>query len=276
MLSLDELMFTLGHAESLPQLPESPLRLAQMIDGGDPNPVEIETLILADPALTAGLIRAANSAFYTRSKPVTNIREAVSLLGHRSLRALAIACWTNSLSQVRGKSEHLTPARFSKNGNAVANLAASLAKEKAAESPWNQEELLAAGTLHNVMFGLLSFVDGKTYDTIYLEARSAGTTLDNLFSNHYGMPIAHLAPHTAFTLGLPEMFVSSVTAASLPLQVQDAGQACLSTAKAVAESGTLGLGDWSIPLVATALPLAESEVAGLIQSALGRPDLLAA
>lgn len=276
MLSLDELMFTLGHAETLPQLPDSPLKLAQLIESGDPNPSQIESLILADPALTAGIIKNANSALFARAKPVTTIREAVAVLGHRSLRALAIACWTNALGQIRGKSQHLTPQRFAQNGNAVANLAASLAREKCAKSPWNQEELMAAGTLHNVMFGLLSYVDGNTYDQIYLEARSSGSTVDWLFEEHYGIPIAHLAPQAAATLGLPGLFVQTVSASSLPVEAQDEGQACLTTAKAVAEAGRFGLGDWPVPLNNTALPIEESEVTGLLKSALAQPGLLAA
>lgn len=276
MTSLDELTYLFGHTESLPELPDSPLQLAQLIESSDPNPAQIETLILADPALTAGIIKASSSALYARSKPVTTVREAVTILGHRSLRALAIACWTNSLTRIHSNKSHLTAKRFAQNGNTVSNLAASLSLSHTAKGTWNQEELLAAGALHNVLFGLLSFVSFETYNEIHNQAKSASVTLDQVFLMNYGDPIGTLAPRAANALGLPEFFIQTVNCVNTPFENQDASHACLTTAKAVAETQTLGLGDWQVPLPKTPIEINEAEIQPLVELATNRPGLLQA
>lgn len=274
MISFDELTYMFGHSESLPELPDSPLKLAQLLESGNPNPKQIEELILADPALTAGIIKAASSALFARSKPVTTIREAVTILGHRSLRALAIACWTNSLTRINQNKSCLTAQRFAQNGNTVANLAASLAQNNATKGLWNQEELLAAGTLHNVLFGLLSYVDSTTYNEIHDQAKSASVSFDQVFLMNYGEPIGTLAPRAANALGLPEFFVTSVNIVNTPLESLDPTHACLSTAKSLAETQTLGLGDWQIPLPETPISITENEIEPLVKTATARPGLL--
>lgn len=276
MISFDELTYMFGHSESLPELPDSPLKLAQLLENGNPNPNQVEELILADPALTAGIIKAASSALYARAKPVTTVREAVTILGHRSLRALAIACWTNSLTRINNNKSCLTAQRFAKNGNAVANLAASLAQSLGMKGAWNQEELLAAGTLHNVLFGLLSYVDADTYNQIHNLAKGANVTLDQVFLMNYGEPIGTLAPRAATALGLPEFFITTVNVVNTPQDSLDPTLACLSTAKSLAETQTLGLGDWQIPLPETPITIQESEIEPLVKSATSRPGLLTA
>jgi HD-like signal output (HDOD) protein len=276
MISLDELTYLFGHTESLPELPDSPLKLAQLIESSDPNPAEIEALILADPALTAGIIKASSSALYARANPVTTVREAVTILGHRSIRALAIALWTNSLSRATNNKSYLTAHRFAQNGNTVANLAANLSVKQNAKGALNQEELLAAGALHNVLFGLLSFADYTTYNEIHDQAQHVKVTLDQVFLMHYGEPIGSLAPRAAHALGLPEFFVNSVNIINTPISEQDPSQACLTTAKAIAETQTLGLGDWEVTLPEIPISIEDKDLQPLIRLAHARPGILTA
>jgi HD-like signal output (HDOD) protein len=276
MISLDELTYLFGHTESLPKLPDSPLKLAQLIESSDPNPAEIEALILADPALTAGIIKASSSALYARANPVTTVREAVTILGHRSIRALAIALWTNSLSRATNNKSYLTAHRFAQNGNTVANLAANLSVKQNAKGALNQEELLAAGALHNVLFGLLSFADYTTYNEIHDQAQHVKVTLDQVFLMHYGEPIGSLAPRAAHALGLPEFFVNSVNIINTPISEQDPSQACLTTAKAIAETQTLGLGDWEVTLPEIPISIEDKDLQPLIRLAHARPGILTA
>lgn len=276
MRSLDELTYLFGHTESLPELPDSPLKLAQLIETSDPHPAEIEALILADPALTAGIIKASSSALYARAKPVTTIREAVTILGHRSIRALSIALWTNSLSRATNNKSCLTAHRFAQNGNTVANLAANLSQKQNAKGALNQEELLAAGALHNVLFGLLSYADHATYNEIHDQAKYVKVTLDQVFLMHYGEPIGSLAPRAANALGLPEFFVTSVNIVNTPISDQDPSQACLTTAKAIAETQNLGLGDWEVSLPQTPIQLEDKDLQPLIRLAHARPGILEA
>jgi HD-like signal output (HDOD) protein len=57
------------------------LRLRQEISRADANPKEIERLIMTDQALTAQVLKIANSAFYRGLHKVTSVREAILRLG---------------------------------------------------------------------------------------------------------------------------------------------------------------------------------------------------
>jgi len=63
----------------------------------DPNSslAEISDLILNDPALTANLLRTCNSAFYSLSRQVESVRDAISLVGLDHIVELVLV---NSLS----------------------------------------------------------------------------------------------------------------------------------------------------------------------------------
>jgi len=170
----------------------------------------------------------------------------------------------------------VTNRRIEEEGDTVANLAANLSQKQNAKGALNQEELLAAGALHNVLFGLLSYADHATYNEIHDQAKYVKVTLDQVFLMHYGEPIGTLAPRAANALGLPEFFVTSVNIVNTPISDQDPSQACLTTAKAIAETQTLGLGDWEVSLPQTPIQLEDKDLQPLIRLAHARPGILEA
>ncbi|MDA1277344.1 MAG: HDOD domain-containing protein [Verrucomicrobia bacterium] len=78
-------------ANELTALPQSTVRLAALVGAKADNASEVADVVAFDPALTFKLIRAANSAFASRSEPVTTVRDAVDRLGTAQVFALAVA-----------------------------------------------------------------------------------------------------------------------------------------------------------------------------------------
>lgn len=274
MTSFDELLHLFGSAENLPHLPESPLELANLLEKSDPNPGDIERHILADPALTAGVFRAASSAFYGRGKAPTTIREATNLLGHRSLRALAIALWTNALTRTNIKTPHFRIDRFVGNANFVSNLSVTIAQSQSARGNWTTEELLAAGTLHNVLFALLAATAPEEFSRTYEFAQNGQITLDQSFTMLFSHPISDLAPRTAETLRLPPLFINAATAISQ--ESEDKTVQSLQTAIIIAESIGNNLITWLNPITSIPIELSEDEITHLIAQTAARPDILVA
>ncbi|MBX3114092.1 MAG: HDOD domain-containing protein [Fimbriimonadaceae bacterium] len=274
-----ELQHLFGSATALPQIADSPLRLAELLDSGDPSPAKIDDIVLNDPALTAGLIRAASSALYARQKQVTTVREAVSVLGFRSLKSLSIALWTNALMSCGRPGSLLDIHRFASNGNFVGSLASQLVTElhiSPTDGEWSAEELLAAGALHNVLFGLLSYVAPDAFNDVYKLAESHNATLDQTFSMMFGYPISELAERAAFALALPEFF-TKVCVASNATEPETTSHLCLQIAKQYAESTGHGLAPWSTTFtLADSSPFAEDHLADLASLASQRQGLLAA
>lgn len=80
-----------GNVRSIFSLPEAVIRINELIESGDTCSTEIERAILNDPALTAKLLKFANSTYFGFSGKVDTVQRAVSIIGYKELRNLAIA-----------------------------------------------------------------------------------------------------------------------------------------------------------------------------------------
>lgn len=273
MLSFQELQYLFASADQLPHLPESPLELAKLLEKSDPNPAEIEKHILADPALMAGIFRAASSAVYGRGKAPTTTREAVNLLGHRSLRAIAVALWTNSLTRAKVRTPHFQINRFILNANTVGNFASTIATRKKLQGDWSPDELLAAGTLHNVLYALLAIAAPEEFTAVYEFAERGQITLDQAFLMVFQNPIQSLAPRACETLCLPKMFVYAATI--MEQETEDPTHFALQDAIHIANEFGCGLQTWSTPITILKCGLSEEEIQDILTINAERPGLLA-
>ncbi len=251
-MEFDELLHLFGSASSLPQLPKSPLRLSELLDKPDASQNEIEQLIHSDPALTAGILRAASSALFGRAKPVTTVREAVMLLGFRSLRSLAVALWTSALVSESTHRSQLDTDRFARNGNFVGALASQLYRRRfsgGSGGRWSHEEIFAAGVLHNVLFGLLSYVAPKEFDQLYTMAMEKEIGLTQTFLMVHGRDISDLAPRASEALGLPDVFIETVMGIDDPTGTLELRIPLihLNFARGIAEERGMGLVPWALP-----------------------------
>jgi putative nucleotidyltransferase with HDIG domain len=73
---------------SLPQSPDHILALQNLIAGPNPEMAAIGELVSMDPALTADLLKAVNSAQYMPDKKIDNISEAVRMAGVPGIKNL--------------------------------------------------------------------------------------------------------------------------------------------------------------------------------------------
>lgn len=69
----------------LPPLPENIKAIRDLINDPKSNSTNISNLIKRDPALTAGVLRVANSAAYMTRAQVDTVEQAVTLIGLRQL-----------------------------------------------------------------------------------------------------------------------------------------------------------------------------------------------
>ncbi|MDH5436799.1 MAG: HDOD domain-containing protein, partial [Gammaproteobacteria bacterium] len=74
----------------LPTPPQAEIRIVQACSDDNVTSKELATLISSDPVITAELLRMVNSAFYGLSREVSTINHAVTILGQRALRNLAL------------------------------------------------------------------------------------------------------------------------------------------------------------------------------------------
>lgn len=80
----------------IPPCPELLIALRAEMDKAEPDPQVIADIASRDVAMSASLIRTANSPYYARSRPVVSVHEALSLLGLRMTERMLTAFLTRN------------------------------------------------------------------------------------------------------------------------------------------------------------------------------------
>ena len=75
----------------LPTLPEVAIKVRQAADNPDVNLMQMSDAIAHDPALSARMIKVANSAIMGRAVKVSNLHQAVTRIGLRQIKNIATA-----------------------------------------------------------------------------------------------------------------------------------------------------------------------------------------
>ena len=104
---------------------------------------ELANVIAADQALTAKMLRLANSAYYGFARRITTMRDAVVLLGFREVRSSTIASCV--IDAVRA-SRHIDYERFWHYSVSVGMLAEVIARAERHQA----DEAFTAGVVHNI------------------------------------------------------------------------------------------------------------------------------
>ena len=131
----------------LPSLPEVAIRVGQAIEDQSSNAKRIAGIIQNDPAITAKIVKAANSAFYGSSNPVHSCNDAVVRLGMRVTHNLVLAYTMRDLFQPRSRLLQQRMEELWHHSTHVAALCYVLAKQS---KLFNPDEAMLIGLLHDI------------------------------------------------------------------------------------------------------------------------------
>lgn len=251
----DSLLSKFRDAETLPDLPAAALELCDILDRGDANSTGIERIILGDPAITASVLKAANSALFGgKSNQASTVKGAVLLLGQKAIRSIAVSVWVQSLVHQSKGSKKFSPTRFSEHSMFVGFLSKYLLsaaiKTHGVKSNWSPDELFAAGVLHDLGIGLLASIEPKLYDATVDFAFAHGITLEKAFDRITGRSINDLSVAAAQAWKLPDLFVEVLNGFGDPLAAPAEKEAlcCVAYADFLANSTGRSLADWKIEM----------------------------
>jgi HD-like signal output (HDOD) protein len=147
---VEELDRTLAeNSLELPSLPEVALKIRKALSDESVSVTEIARLIGSDPALAARILKTANSAlFYRGNKAITSVHGAVSQLGHRMVRNVALSFAAQQVFIGYGSQQLRTyVAQIWQHSVHVAALAHMLARVRPKLNP---DDAFLAGLLHEV------------------------------------------------------------------------------------------------------------------------------
>ena len=129
----------------LPILPEAAGAVMRTASDGETDARKLSDLIHRDPSLAGHVLRLANSSLYMPPTPIVSLQQAVSRLGMKTIREIALAVTCESrVFQVRGFEAEMRG--FFRHSYA----AGLFAQEVARLRRWNVEEGFLCGMLHDV------------------------------------------------------------------------------------------------------------------------------
>jgi HD-like signal output (HDOD) protein len=116
----------------LPSIPEAAHALIKTLNDADATVADVSDLITRDPAISAKLLRLANSAQFGLPRGVGSIEDAIAMVGMDRVRALALgACLSGAFPTLAG----LDAPHFWKTSMACAGYAQWLAQKLAVDEP---------------------------------------------------------------------------------------------------------------------------------------------
>lgn len=264
-------------AETLPDLPASALQLCDAIDKGDANNNDLERIILADPAITASVLRTANSAMYGgKTNNASTIKGAIMVLGLKSVRSIAVSVWVQSLVHQSKSSPKFNPGKFAEHSMFVGFLSkyllSSLHKLRKVTSTWSPDELFAAGVLHDLGLGLLASIEPKLYDRVVEFASANGKTFDDAFTEITGRSLSLLSVAAAQSWKLPDLFIDCLMGFQEPLLAEREVDSlcCLHYAEYLANKTGYSLQDWRVevhiePEIIEKVGLAQEDIPDVLE-----------
>ncbi len=201
-------------------LPAVAAHVLQIAEGEQFSAHELAQAISSDPALTARILRLANSAYYGFPRRITTVRDAVVLLGFRQVRSASLAaCAMKALPT----GESIQAGPFWRHAVTVGMLAEMLARS----AQHHQDEAFTAGVLHSI--GRLALDQSRPQEfaeTLRL-ARRERVTLHEAQRARWGFTDAEvggaLARHWLFPAALAEAIAIYPNAALMDMDAQTLG-----------------------------------------------------
>lgn len=133
----------------LPAAPQVYKELTDALNSANSSIPQIANIVQQDPALSAKVLKMVNSAFFGLNRPVSNIAEAVSLLGLRMLRGLALSGHLTDLYPQDKDWQAFSFDRVNARSLLVARLAMKIAKDMKANVAV-QDQAFVAGLMHDI------------------------------------------------------------------------------------------------------------------------------
>ena len=205
LLANQSLKTIVSRLRSIPSLPTLYEELTAALRLEDPSLAQIERIISKDVAMAAKILQLANSAFIGSCGRVSNLLQAVSLIGTETVRTLVLS--VHVFSQFDGHSEVASylPALW-EHSVGTASLAQRIASAESRTKAL-AEESFTAGLLHDIGKVVLLAEMPHEYRPI-LEAGAGDVVALEL--EHLGCTHAQVGAYLMSVWGLPVPLVHAV------------------------------------------------------------------
>lgn len=180
---IDELRQVLGTVTDLPAMPPVAARVLALMRDNQSTARKLAELISTDPAVTAQIIKIANSAYYSLPRQVKTLDHAIVILGEKSLKSLVLLTCMKGLNKSFGPVERLLWE------DAVGcALAARLVAKRLGRA--DSEEAFLGGLFRNLGKLVMNNMDARKFQLMMEETARGDLLPDQLERNYF--PFSHM------------------------------------------------------------------------------------
>ena len=182
-------------------------RIIEVIKSPKSNAVELKALIEIDPALSAIILRRANSAYYGLKRKLTNILDAIVCLGFDNVKELALS---QTVGKIFKKDEMVYG--YSRKSLWIHSLAVALCGKLIYRREYRMrgDEIYTAGIMHDLGILLMDQLLGVAYQPILERVDRDKVNLRDVEQEVFGYTHEVLGQRLMKSWHLPDEFSQAV------------------------------------------------------------------
>jgi HD-like signal output (HDOD) protein len=150
MVAKKELQSKIEQITNLPTLPAIVTRVMHIVNDPSSSASDVAFVVGQDLALSAKILRLANSAFYGVPRTITSINNAVVILGLKVINTIVLSLTVFDLFPHEKKSSLFNRTAFWRHSTSCALICRFLAEKMKKFVPFDAEEAFCAGLLHDI------------------------------------------------------------------------------------------------------------------------------
>lgn len=209
MLGSKPLQNFVAHVDSIPAMPDSYRRLRAELQSEDASVATVAKIVESDLGMAAKILQLVNSAFFGIRQQVSNVTQAVSLLGLDTIKSLVLL-----IGVFNPATEHKLPPDVSidalwRHGMLVGAAAQAIAREETNDK-MIMSDAFTAGLLHDVGILVLSENYSDDYARVWRHAIDNQMQVTEVERDTFGCTHAQVGAYLLGIWGLPDAVVEAV------------------------------------------------------------------
>ena len=161
--SSEQLKNIIMTTRDLPAMPQVASKVLELSSDPNTSALQLQQIISDDQAMTARILKIANSAMYSCSRKVKTLTEAIVMLGFNSIRSLVVTSAARNLYNTRNATTGLKERLLWEHSIGVAFACRLLVQERV---PSLAEEAFLAGLMHDIGKLVLNLRVPEQFDEI--------------------------------------------------------------------------------------------------------------
>jgi HD-like signal output (HDOD) protein/CheY-like chemotaxis protein len=198
---------------ALPSAPDTYLELVELLGRADATTAEVAAVVKRDIAISAKVLQLANSGYFGSDQSVSNVSDAVALLGHETVQAVTLSS---------GAFQKLAPAApvpgFSLEHVQHRALHVARVARMLSEDTPTTEDAFAAGLLLDIGLLVLASQEPEYLGDVLSAAEREGRPIHEIELDRKGITHAEIGAHLFALWGLPHTIVEAVAHHHRPLR----------------------------------------------------------